>query len=76
MMNAKGLFLRTSSTCIFVFLAMTLLIVPTASALLFDADLPRETKVRNLNLLASGTILTWGALNWDYFQQTPQSVNV
>ena len=38
-MNAKGLFLRTSSTCIFVFLAMTLLIVHPASALLFDADL-------------------------------------
>ena len=75
MMNAKGLFLRTTSTCIFVLLAMTLLIVPPASALLFDADLPRETKVRNLNLLAAGTILTWGVLNWDYFQQSPQSAN-
>ena len=74
-MNAKGLFLRTTSTCIFVLLAMTLLIVPPAHALLFDADLPRETKVRNLNLLAAGTILTWGVLNWDYFQQPPQSVN-
>jgi len=75
MMNAKGLFLRTSSTCIFVFLAMTLLIVPPASALFFDADLPRETKVRNLNLLAAGTILTWGVFSWDYFQQSPQSAN-
>jgi len=75
MMNAKGLFLRTTSTCISVLLAMTLLIVPPASALLFDADLPRETKVRNLNLLAAGTILTWGVLNWDYFQQSPQSAN-
>ena len=75
MMNAKGLSLRTTLTCTSVLLAMTLLIVPPASALLFDADLPRETKVRNLNLMAAGTILTWGVLNWDYFQQSPQSAN-
>lgn len=46
---------------------------PPAPALLFDADLPRETKVRNLNLLAAGTIIGWGVVNWDYFQSSPKS---
>jgi len=75
MMNTKILFLRIASTCLLIFLAMTFVMVPSTSALLFDTDLPRETKVRNLNLLAAGTILTWGVLRWDYFQQAPQSAN-
>ena len=44
-----------------------------AAAQLFDADLPRETKVRNLNLIGAGTIITWGVVNWDYFQKSPHS---
>ncbi len=42
-----------------------------AEALLFDDDLPRATKVRNLNLLAAGTIIVGGVINWDYFQESP-----
>ena len=57
------------------FLAIVLLIVPPASAFLFDDDLPKETKVRNLNLLAAGTIITWGVINWDYFQNSPRAEN-
>ncbi len=44
-----------------------------AEALLFDDDLPRATKVRNLNLLAAGTVIAWGVGNWDYFQETPHA---
>jgi hypothetical protein len=52
-----------------------LLVAPPASAFLFDDDLPRETKVRNLNLLAAGTLIAWGVVNWDYFQTSPQVTN-
>lgn len=56
-------------------LAMSLLIASPACALLFDDDLPRETKFRNLNLLAAGATITWGIINWDYFQVSPQAKN-
>jgi hypothetical protein len=56
-------------------LALLLDAAAPAEALLFDADLPRATKVRNLNLLAAGTIIVWGVGNWDYFQETPQAKN-
>ncbi len=75
MTNVKRPYPRILSLIISVFLAMLLLIASPASALLFDSDLPRETKVRNLNLLAAGTILTWGVINWDYFQESPRSTN-
>ncbi len=54
-------------------LVLLLLIASPASALLFDDDLPRETKARNLNLLAAGATIGWGLINWDYFQQSPQA---
>lgn len=73
MTNATCSYPRIISIGIPVFLVMILLIAPPASALLFDNDLPKETKARNLNLLAAGTILTWGVINWDYFQESPQS---
>lgn len=63
------------SISLLAFLTVVLFIAPPASALLFDNDLPRETKVRNLNLLAAGTIITWGVINWDYFQASPRSSN-
>ena len=63
------------ATGLLVFLATVLLIASPASALLFDDELPRETKVRNLNLLAAGTIITWGVINWDYFQKSPRSTS-
>ncbi len=75
MTNVKRPYPRILSLIISVFLAMLLLIASPASALLFDSDLPRESKVRNLNLLAAGTILTWGVINWDYFQESPRSTN-
>ena len=43
------------------------------SALLFDSELPKETKVRNLNFLAAGMTVAWGVVNWDYFQSSPQA---
>jgi hypothetical protein len=64
---------RIISVATLFFLAMLLVIAPPASALLFDNELPRETKVRNLNLLAAGATITWGIINWDYFQESPQS---
>jgi len=64
-----------SSILATVLVALTLLAATPASALLFDDDLPRETKVRNLNLLAAGTVITWGIINWDYFQESPKSTN-
>lgn len=75
MSNTKGPYHGTLSLRISVFLTTFLLIASPASALLFDDDLPRATKVRNLNLVAAGTILTWGVLNWDYFQQSPTSTS-
>ncbi|HKJ29595.1 MAG: YfiM family protein [Desulfuromonadales bacterium] len=64
---------RIISFSLLFFLVMFLLIASPASALLFDDDLPRETKVRNLNLLAAGATLGWGIINWDYFQKSPQA---
>jgi len=75
MVNTKHSSPRIVSISILSFLAMVLLIAPPAFALLFDNDLPRETKFRNLNLLAAGTVITWGVINWDYFQESPQSNN-
>lgn len=73
MARAKLSVPRGISTGSLFFLAMILLIATPASALLFDNDLPRETKVRNLNLLAAGATITWGIINWDYFQNSPRA---
>jgi hypothetical protein len=72
---AKRKYSRIISTSALVLLAAVLLIVPPASAQFFADDLPRETKVRNLNLLAAGATITWGVINWDYFQKSPQANN-
>lgn len=74
-MATKHPYQKTVAISLPVILAILLLIASPASALLFDSDLPRETKVRNLNLLAAGSIITWGVINWDYFQESPQSSN-
>jgi hypothetical protein len=58
--------------CLWVLLILLLDVSP-ASAMLFDSDLPKETKVRNLNLLAAGITVAWGIVNWDYFQSSPQA---
>jgi hypothetical protein len=73
MARAKPASPRIISVATLFILAMLLLIAPPTSALLFDNDLPRETKVRNLNLLAAGATITWGIINWDYFQASPQA---
>lgn len=62
-----------TSVSIPVCLFLLLLVASPASALLFDDDLPRETKLRNLNILTTGAILTWGAIHWDYFQKSPKT---
>lgn len=56
-----------------LFLVMFLFNASSVSAWLFDDDLPRQTKVRNLNLLAAGATIGWGIINWDYFQRSPQT---
>jgi len=72
-MNVNRSSLRFVSVII-TFLFVTLLyIAAPASALLFDKELPRETKARNLNLLVAGGIITWGVVNWDYFQRSPRA---
>lgn len=73
MANAKHTSPHIISISILFFQAMVMFIAPPAFALLFDNNLPQETKVRNLNLLAAGTVFTWGVFNWDYFQRSPQS---
>ena len=57
------------------FLALNLAMASPAGALLFDDNLPKETKLRNLNILSAGAVLAWGVANWDYFQETPRTDN-
>ena len=66
------------SCCRIIFTGLSILLVillnaSPSSALLFDSELPKETKVRNLNLLAAGMTVAWGVVNWDYFQSSPQA---
>jgi hypothetical protein len=75
MANLKCLHPGIISIVLLFILAMSLLIAPPASALLLDKDFPQETKVRNLNLLSAGIVVSWGVFNWDYFQKTPHSDN-
>jgi len=61
------------SICMAGILAVMVLLASPSQALLFDDDLPRETKLRNLNILSAGAVLAWGVANWDYFQESPQA---
>lgn len=69
---ATSTVLRNIATGLFALTLFCALPV-TGNALLFDDELPPATKARNLNLVAAGTVVAWGTLNWDYFQRTPHA---
>lgn len=73
MMQVKNSVCRIIPLGLLLVLMVFPLIASPASALLFDDDLPRHAKARNLNLLAAGATIGWGIINWDYFQESPQA---